>query len=217
MMNIKVKICGITRHRDAMDACTAGVDLLGFNFVPASKRYVNPYAARDIIASLPPFVLSVGVFANEDLAVVKDLSDFLHLDAVQLHGEEDPFYCRRVGVPVIKAVRVASEADLKHLDRFDVAALLLDSRVRGTLGGSGITFPWHLASDLCESRRVFVAGGMTPDNVTKAIRTLSPFGVDAASGVESGPGIKDKELMERFIEAARRAAAGSEGDRVDIG
>jgi len=216
-LNIRVKICGITRRQDALDACAAGADLLGFNFVPESKRYVNPYAVRDIIASLPPFILTVGVFANEDLRILNDMSSFLHLDAVQLHGEEDPSYCRKVELPVIKAVRVASEEDVRDLDRFDVAALLLDSKVKGALGGSGVVFPWHLASDLCESRRVFVAGGMNPQNVGQAVKTLGPFGVDAASGVEIGPGIKDRILMESFIDAARRAAAQPGGNCVDIG
>jgi len=210
-MNIRVKICGITRNQDARDACLAGADLLGFNFVSGSKRYVNPYAAREIITSLPPFVLSVGVFANEDLGVVNDLSAFLRLNAVQLHGDEDPSYCAKVLVPVIKAVRIASEVDLKISKGYDVAALLLDSKVNGTLGGSGKTFPWHLASGLCGSARVFIAGGMDPENVGKAIRTLAPFGVDAASGVETEPGIKDKALMERFVGSARRAAAKAGG------
>lgn len=216
-MNVRVKICGITRDQDARDACVAGADLLGFNFVPESKRYVNPYAAREIITSLPPFVLSVGVFANEALGVVNDLSAFLRLNAVQLHGDEDPSYCRKVLVPVIKAVRVASEVDLRNLKRYDVAALLLDSKVNGTLGGSGVPFPWHLALDLCGCRRVFIAGGMDPGNVGRAIRALSPFGVDAASGVEIQPGIKDKVLMERFISSARRAAAEVGGNCGAIG
>ncbi|MBN2719542.1 MAG: phosphoribosylanthranilate isomerase [Proteobacteria bacterium] len=216
-MNIRVKICGITRRRDALDACAAGADLLGFNFVPQSRRYLNPYAARDIIASLPPFVLSVGIFANEDPRVINDLSSFLHLNAVQLHGDEDPSCCRKMDLPVIKAVRVASEEDIRDLERFDVAALLLDSKVSGALGGSGVVFPWHLATKLCESRRVFIAGGMSPENVAEAIKTLGPFGVDAASGVETGPGIKDRALMESFIQAARRAAAQSGGKSVHIG
>lgn len=216
-MNLRVKICGITSCRDAGEACLAGADLLGFNFVGKSKRYINPYAAKDIIGSLPPFVLSVGVFADEELGVVNDMAAFCRLNAVQLHGDEDPSFCAKVRVPVIKAVRVASEVDLEGLRRYDVAALLLDSKVDGTLGGSGVAFPWRLASGLCGSRRVFAAGGLNPENVGRAIRIMSPFGVDAASGVESGPGIKDKGLMLKFIRAARRAAAELGGDRVGTG
>ncbi len=210
-MNIKIKICGITRLQDALDACDFGADLLGFNFIPESKRYINPYSVREIIASLPPFVMSVGVFADEEPGVVNDLTRFLNLDAVQLHGSEDPSYCARIKAPVIKAMRVGSEEDLEEVERFDVPALLLDSRVEGTLGGSGKTFSWHLASDLCDVKRVFVAGGITPDNVADAIRALSPFGVDTASGVEIEAGIKDKGLMEKFMRAARRAAAQNGG------
>jgi len=215
-MNIKIKICGITRLQDALDACSLGTDLLGFNFVGGSKRYVNPYAAREIIASLPPFVSMVGVFADEELGVVNDMAAFLNLDAVQLHGGETPSYCAGVKAPVIKAVRVGSDEDLEGVERYDVPALLLDSRVEGVLGGSGETFPWHLASELCEVKRVFVAGGVTPDNVAGAVRALSPFGVDTASGVEIEPGIKDKGLMERFIRAAMCAAAESGGKCGDI-
>jgi phosphoribosylanthranilate isomerase len=215
-MNIKVKICGITRLQDALDACAMGADLLGFNFVPESKRYVNPYTARDIIASLPPFVISVGIFADEDSAVVKDMAGFLKLDAVQLHGNEDSVYCRGLKTTVIKAVRIGSQLDLDGINEFDVAALLLDSKIDGMLGGSGKRFPWEMASALCEGRRVFVAGGLTPENVREAVRTLSPYGVDTASGVETQPGVKDPVLMEKFITEAKFAAMDIGGKSSDI-
>jgi phosphoribosylanthranilate isomerase len=205
-MSVKVKICGITRLQDALDACAMGADLLGFNFVPESPRYINPYNAREIIASLPPFVITVGIFADEESAVVNDMAGFLKLDAVQLHGNEDIVYCRNIRTPVIKVVRVASQSDLDGLNGFNAAALLLDSKIDGILGGSGRTFPWELASALCRGKRVFVAGGLAPDNVGVAVRTLSPYGVDTASGVEREPGIKDPVLMEKFIKEARRAA-----------
>jgi len=210
-MNVKIKICGITRLQDALDACDLGADLLGFNFIPESKRYINPYTAREIIASLPPFVMSVGVFADEEPGIVNDMTRFLNLDAVQLHGKESPSYCTRINMPVIKAMRVGSEKDLEEVERFDVPALLLDSRVEGVLGGSGKTFSWHLASELCDVKRVFVAGGITPDNVALAVQTLSPFGVDTASGVEIEPGIKDRDLMKKFMVVARQAAAQNGG------
>jgi phosphoribosylanthranilate isomerase len=205
-MNVKVKICGITRLEDALDACAMGADLLGFNFVPSSKRYVNPYTARVIIGALPPFVVSVGIFADEELGVVNDVAGFLKLDAVQLHGNESREYCRDINTTVIKAVRVGSQSDLDGLDRFDVSALLLDSKIDGALGGSGKTFPWEAASAVCKNRRVFIAGGLTPDNVGEAVRTVSPYGVDTASGVETRPGIKDPVLMKMFITEAKRAA-----------
>ncbi len=206
MKCLKIKICGITRLPDALDACQAGADILGFNFVPQSPRYVNPYTARDIISALPPFVIRMGIFADEHLSVVNDLSGFLKLDAVQLHGNENASYCQEVVLPVVKALRVATTSDLKEVDDYPVSAYLLDARVDGLLGGSGRTFPWKVAREFIRAKTVFVAGGLTPENVAEAVQTLAPYGVDAASGVEVAPGIKDAELMERFIRTARCAA-----------
>lgn len=209
--SVKVKICGVTSLKDARDACQAGADLLGFNFVPGSRRYINPYLAREIIRDLPPFVSRVGVFADERVDTVNDLAVFLGLDAVQLHGEEDPAYCRRVSVPVIKALRVAGPRDLEAASSYQVSAFLLDARVEGQLGGTGSTFPWELATGFCRGARVFAAGGLTPDNVAEAVACMSPYGVDTASGVESRPAVKDRGLMERFILAARAAAVKNTG------
>jgi phosphoribosylanthranilate isomerase len=213
---LKIKICGITRIEDAMDACEMGADVLGFNFVPSSPRYLNPYTAKDIISALPPFVTTVGIFADEEHTVVNDLAGFLGLDAVQLHGDEDPLYCRKVRSPVLKAFRVASADDLERVDEFDVSAYLLDARVEGILGGSGQTFPWDVAKEVCRSRKVFVAGGLTPDNVGGAVNILAPYGVDTASGVESEPGIKDPVLVERFIRTARCAQIGNGGGYIEV-
>jgi phosphoribosylanthranilate isomerase len=210
-MCVKIKICGFTRSEDALSACELGADILGFNFVPVSKRYVNPYAAREMISSLPPFVATVGIFADEEPDVVNDLASFLGLDAVQLHGEEDAAYCRNVKSSIIKAVRVAEPRDLDGLEKYEVAAFLLDAKVPGTLGGSGQTFPWELARELCRKEKVFVAGGLGPANVADVIRTLAPYGIDTASGVESSPGVKDVKLMDAFIRAARCAANGNGG------
>ncbi|MDF1536551.1 MAG: phosphoribosylanthranilate isomerase [bacterium] len=215
-MCIKIKICGFTRPEDTLFACELGADILGFNFVPQSRRYTNPYAAREMISSLPPFVTTVGVFADEEAGVVNDLVDFLGLDAVQLHGRESAAYCRKIRTPVIRAVRVGEAADLEGLGNYEVAAFLLDAKVPGTLGGSGQTFPWELARDLCRTRKVFVAGGLSPANVAEAIKTLAPYGVDTASGVESGPGMKDPGLMGSFIRAARLAANYNGGACGDI-
>jgi phosphoribosylanthranilate isomerase len=211
MSCLKVKICGITRLQDALDACDMGADILGFNFVPVSPRYLNPYTAREIISRLPPFVTIMGVFADEELSVLNDMTTFLNLDAVQLHGSEDAQYCRMVKGTLVKAIRVSLPSDLEGLDELDVSAYLLDARVEGYLGGSGQTFPWQLAKEFCRDQKVFIAGGLTPENVGDAVRTLSPYGVDAASGVEVQPGIKDPALMERFIRAARCAGIGNGG------
>ena len=212
--SLKIKICGITRMEDALAACSLGIDLLGFNFVPVSKRYLNPYTARHIIDSLPPFVSKVGIFADDDLSVVNDLADFLDLDAAQLHGSENVQYCRKVKVPVVKVVHVKGPedlTDLAELEKYQVSGFLLDTKVEGELGGTGQTFPWEHAVDLCRRHRVIVAGGLTPDNVAQAVKTLAPYGVDTASGVEISPGVKDVDLMEKFVRAARCAAAGNGG------
>lgn len=211
MSCVKVKICGITRPQDALDACDLGADVLGFNFVPGSPRYLNPYTAREIISGLPPFVTIMGVFADEELSVLNDMAEFMNLDVLQLHGTEDAQYCRKVNNPVVKAVRVSSRSDLEGLDEYDVSAYLLDARVDGVLGGSGQTFPWKVARDFCRHRKVFVAGGLTSENVGEAVRTLAPYGVDTASGVEVEPGIKDPALVGRFIRAARCAGIGNGG------
>ena len=211
MSSVKVKICGITRVQDALDACGSGADILGFNFVPASPRYLNPYTAREIISALPPFVTRMGIFASEKLSVLNDLADFLNLDAVQLHGNEDAAYCQGADRPVVKALRVASSDDLIGVDDYPVSAYLLDARVEGLLGGSGQTFPWKMASEFCRDRRVFLAGGLTPENVGEAVRALAPYGVDTASGVEVEPGIKDAAMVEQFIRAAMCAGMGKGG------
>jgi len=209
--SLKIKICGLARREDALAASAAGADILGFNFVPGSRRYLNPYAAQDIISVLPPFVAKVGIFADEDADVVNDLAAFLGLDAVQLHGSEDGQFCRKIDWPVIKALRVGTADDLTGISGYDVSAFLLDARVDDALGGTGRTFDWNVAVQFAKKNRIFVAGGLTPDNVGKAIRILSPYGVDTASGVESETAVKDHGLMEEFVRAARCAAAGNGG------
>ncbi len=214
--SLKIKICGLTNGEDAIAACNLGADILGFNFVPGSSRYLNPYAAREMIKLLPPFISKVGIFANEDHEVIIKLFDFLGLDVVQLHGDEDERFCMGIKTPVIKALRVGCAEDLIRHSGYDVSAFLLDARVEGELGGTGRTFDWKIAVDFAKNNRIFVAGGLTPDNVGEAIRILEPFGVDTASGVESEPGVKDHGLIEEFIRAARSAAAGNGGETNDI-
>ncbi|GBE14113.1 MAG TPA: phosphoribosylanthranilate isomerase [Proteobacteria bacterium] len=209
--SLKIKICGFTRVEDALEACALGVDLLGFNFVPGSSRYLSPYTARAIFDELPPFVDKVGIFAGEEVNMVNDLFTFLDLDALQLHGDEDMGYCRKIKAPFIKAVRVGGPRDLEGLEDFGACAYLLDARVAGELGGTGAVFNWDHAVDACRKHRIFIAGGLSPDNVGRAVRKLSPYGIDAASGVESSPGIKDSVLMERFVREARCASMGNGG------
>jgi phosphoribosylanthranilate isomerase len=199
---VRVKICGITNVADALMAASAGAHALGFVFAP-SPRQVTPEQAAEIIAALPPFVQTVGVFVNQDVEAVLSRCP---LDAVQFHGEETPQQVAAVhGVRRIKAFRVATSEDLEPLARYRdaVEAFLLDARVSGIAGGSGQTFPWSLArSARSAGRPVILAGGLTPENVVCAMAVGHPDAVDVSSHVESAPGRKDPERVRRFIAAA---------------
>jgi phosphoribosylanthranilate isomerase len=199
---MRVKIDGITNVHDALLAARAGVHALGFVFAP-SPRQVTPEQAAAIVAVLPPFVQTVGVFVDGNVEAVLDRCP---LDAVQFHGDEPPEALARVrGVRRIKAFRVADASDLEPLARYvDVAdAFLLDARVAGIAGGTGQTFPWHLALEARRwGRPIILAGGLTSENVAAAIETGKPDAVDVSSGVEASPGRKDPDRVCRFLAAA---------------
>jgi phosphoribosylanthranilate isomerase len=203
---VRIKICGITNLEDARLAADLGAQALGFNFYPLSPRKVDPEAARAIIAQLPPLVLSVGVFVDEDAGVVRDLAARVGLDWVQLHGQESPEYCRSLGRRVIKAFRIKDAASLAFLAVYQGAAqaLLLDTYRTGQVGGTGETFDWQLARRAHEYGRIILAGGLTPENVAQAIKIAQSQAVDVASGVEAAPGKKDPEKLRKFIAAVRR-------------
>jgi len=197
---VRVKICGITDVKDARLAARLGADALGFNFVPGSPRYIHPARAKAIIAALPPFVASVGVFANEDPDRIIEIARLCNLDAVQLHGEETPAAVERVrGIRRIKAIRVRNARDVARCRRYRVDAYLLDAYVPGVRGGTGKSFNWELARQAEEFGPVILAGGLTPENVETAVRIARPYAVDTASGVEVEPGVKDKNLLAEFI------------------
>jgi phosphoribosylanthranilate isomerase len=204
---MRVKICGITNREDAMLAVAAGAHALGFVFAP-SPRQVAPEAVAAIVAGLPPFVQTVGVFVDQDVAAVLDRCP---LDAVQFHGDEPPDALARLkGVRRIKAFRIATEADLAPLGRYrEVAeAFLLDAQVAGIAGGTGQTFPWHLAREARRfGRPIILAGGLTPENVAAAIAEGGPDAVDVSSQIEMSPGRKDPVRVRRFIAAALAAPA----------
>ncbi len=204
MPPVKVKICGITRLGDALAAARLGADALGFNFWPRSKRYVAPEAAREMVRSLPPFVAAVGVFVDPDRDEVLRAVEASGIQVVQLHGDEPPALCASLPLPVVKAIRIAAARDLAALETYHVSAFLLDSASPG-YGGSGRTFDWALAAGVASSIRAILAGGLSPENVADAVRTVRPYGVDVASGVESEPGVKDAARMELFIRAAKEA------------
>ena len=202
---VRIKICGITNLEDALLAAGLGADALGFIFYPKSPRKVAPDMARAIIAQLPPFVTTVGVFVDEDAALVRDLAARVGLDWLQLHGQESPEYCRSLGRRVIKGFRIRDENSLLDLAAYRGAAqaLLLDTYKQGQAGGTGETFDWRLAKEARQFGPIILAGGLNPDNVARAIEMAQPQAVDVGSGVETAPGKKDPEKLKRFFAAVR--------------
>ena len=210
-----VKICGITNLADALAARTAGADALGFNFYPRSPRFIEPAQARQIIAQLPPGVLTVGVFVNEaEPAHVAALAKTAGVTAIQLHGDESPEYCRSVAAHralpfVIKAIRTDAQFTPEQALRYREHFILLDAYSPQAHGGTGLVCDWSLARRTCELMpRLFLAGGLTPENVGAAIAEVRPFAVDVCSGVESAPGVKDLAKVRAFLAAARAADEG---------
>jgi phosphoribosylanthranilate isomerase len=206
-MSVKVKICGITRAPDALAAVESGADVLGFMFHAASPRCVSLSVAAEIIRQLPPFVVKVGVFVNaaEDL-VMRAIGE-CGLNLLQFHGDEAPEYCLQFGVMSMKAFRIRDAESLKRLPEYRTDAWLLDAYVPDQPGGTGTTFNWDLAVEAVRlGRPVFLAGGLTPENVGEAVRRVQPYAVDVSSGVETAPGKKDAGRIRRFIAAARSGA-----------
>jgi phosphoribosylanthranilate isomerase len=203
MNKVRIKICGITNLEEALLAADLGADALGFIFYPPSPRSVEPQAAKAIIAQLPPFVTTVGVFVDEDAATVKELAAAAGLDWLQLHGKETPEYCRSLDRRVIKAFRIRDESSLAELTSYQdiVQALLLDTYKKGQVGGTGETFNWDLALKAKQSGPIILAGGLTSENVAQAIAVAHPQAVDVASGVEAAPGKKDPEKLKAFFKA----------------
>lgn len=204
-----VKICGLTRPDDAAFAASAGADWLGLNFWPRSRRFVERGQASELAAAARaarPDVALVGVFVDQPVDEVREAMDAIGLDYAQLHGDEPPAHAAALAPRAIKAIPVAAPADVERLDDYEVAALLVDTPTPGR-GGSGAVGDWSLARLAAARHRVLLAGGLTPDNVARAIACVAPHGVDVASGVESAPGVKDPELVRAFVRAARDAAA----------
>lgn len=201
-MSVKLKVCGITSIEDALVAIECGAEYLGFNFYPQSPRFIDPDAARRIIERLPRQVISVGVFVNEPQPeqVIKTLR-LSGAQVAQLHGDEDDRYCAKVGrVRVIKALRIGPDFRLKSVKSFSVAAVLLDGYDKNLYGGTGKIANWEIAREAAKLTRVFLAGGLSPENIVEAIEAVEPFAVDVNSGVESAPGKKDAEKLKRLKE-----------------
>ena len=209
---LRVKICGTTTVRDALMAVEYGADAVGFVMVEESPRAVSVEMAADIARRLPPFVARVGVFVNPPADTVTGcLSEFL--DFAQLHGDESPEECARLasvvgGGRLIKAVRVANIDDVGAvMDYTAVGTVLLDSRSDAARGGTGKTFDWSLALRAkAAGKPLVLAGGLGPSNVAEAVSAVRPYAVDAVSGVESRPGVKDAEKVRQFILRAKAVA-----------
>jgi phosphoribosylanthranilate isomerase len=208
---VRVKICGVTNWSDAALAVDLGADALGFNFYPPSPRSVSPAAAWEIIRRLPPMVSAVGVFVNWPADVVAALARSLQLSAVQLHGDEPAQQVRELAgaFRVIKAFSVKPGFRAATLRKYRVAsAFLLDGFRGGLYGGTGRTTDWSVARQASRAGRIILAGGITPENVARAIAEARPFAVDVASGVESRPGKKDPSALRalmRGVQAANQA------------
>jgi phosphoribosylanthranilate isomerase len=205
MAATRIKICGITTLDDARCAVAAGADALGFVFYTKSPRYITAEAASEIIAALPPFVTTVGLFVNMAGRDIEKTMETARLNVVQLHGDELPKDCIIPGYPVVKAVRIKSADSLKGVDRYPVSALLLDAWNDDYYGGTGEQFDWQLAKTFTADCPVILAGGLNPDNVAAAITTVHPYAVDVSSGVEVAPGQKDHDKIYQFIQQVRQA------------
>ena len=205
-MATRVKICGITNLPDARVAVEAGADALGFNFYEKSPRFIPINTAAEISRALPPFTLRVGVFVNPVEELVRRAISECGLGLLQFHGDEPPEFCTQFGLMSMKAFRIRDAGSLKELPNYRTDAWLLDAYVSDTFGGTGETFNWSLATEAQKlGKPVFLAGGLTPENVAEAIRQVKPFGVDVSSGVESSPGKKDHAKVRAFIKAAKQA------------
>jgi phosphoribosylanthranilate isomerase len=202
-----IKVCGITNLADAVAAVELGADALGFNFYTRSPRYIEPSQAREIVGQMPTEILCVGVFVNEESATVKRVVAESGVAAAQLHGDESPSYCEELArLRIIKALRVRDDFTPESATAYHVEAILLDSFSPTKRGGTGRTFDWTLARGTRELvPRLFLAGGLTPENVASAIKAVEPYAVDVCSGIESRPGQKDLDRMREFFAAARRS------------
>lgn len=201
---VKVKICGITHFEDARHAVACGADALGFVFAD-SPRKISVRRASEIIRRLDPWTAVVGIFVNESSRAIKAAARACRLTVVQLHGDESPAFLKKIApLKIIKSFRVASPEDLETLSGFEASAFLFDAKVEGRRGGTGKTFDWRLLQKHRPETPVILSGGLTPSNVTAAVRAVRPYAVDVSSGVEASPGRKDPAKVKRFILNAKK-------------
>ena len=202
-MSVPVKVCGITRPADARAAVENGAQALGFNFYGPSPRYVSPERAAEIIAGLPAFIVTVGVFVGEPAAEINRIARLCRLDRVQLHGGEPAELMEAIERPAYRAFRLKEEGDVAAVEAAPERTVLLDTYDPDLFGGTGRPFNWEWARRLGAGRQVILAGGLTPANVARALEAARPAALDVSSGVEAEPGLKDAGKMEAFFKAVR--------------
>lgn len=200
----KVKICGITNLEDALEATELGADMLGFNFYPGSKRYIDKRDAESIVERLNTPITKVGVFVNQAIEVILETERIAELGILQLHGDESSEFISKLraqtDAKIIKAFRVGPDFDPSAVKEYEVEAILLDSYSVSERGGTGERFDWGIAKDVCATvNSLYLAGGISVENVREAIREVQPYAVDVCSSVESTPGKKDKNKLRAFF------------------
>jgi len=205
-MKPKVKICGITNIEDALESIWLGADALGFVFFKGSKRYINPRLAKDIVDILPPWIFKVGLFVNEKAPNVKRITKSCKLDFVQLHGDENISYLKKLkDFRLIKAIRIKDKKSLENVNSLPVEMVLFDAYSKSGFGGTGKNFDWSLDREIRKIKKPYIiSGGLKPSNVYKAVKKFKSYAVDVSSGVENKPGKKDKKLIKEFIKNAKK-------------
>ncbi|MDQ6981472.1 MAG: phosphoribosylanthranilate isomerase [Mariprofundus sp.] len=197
----RIKICGITRLEDALEASSLGVDAVGFVFYEKSPRYIEAQKAAAIIRQLPPFVSAVGLFVNPTQDFIAKILQTVPLGVIQLHGDETPGFCEAQRRRVLKSIPVSSPDDLKHAAGFNCPLLLDTKAPAGVYGGTGTAFDWSLLQGFKHDYPLTLAGGLNADNIHAALSVRQWFALDVSSGVELSPGIKDAEKMRAFVNA----------------
>ncbi len=203
-MRTRVKICGITNLEDAITAVDAGADALGFIFVPETPRYITPIEAFEIISELPPFISTVGVFRNADRDQINNIAKQSRITTIQLHGTESPEFCHQFSFSVIKVFELQYEGDLITMNNYNISACLVDKPK--SIAGGIVNLELALKARL-QTKKLILAGGLTSDNVSEALRYVKPYAVDVASGVESEKRKKDRSKIRAFIKAVQHTDA----------
>ena len=200
---MRVKFCGLTHEEDIARAVKLGVDALGFVFYAPSSRSVAPDHAAMLTSSVPAFVTRVGLFVNEQPAIIQNIFERTRLNLIQYHGDETPEFCDAVGLPFIKAFRVRPGIDIQtEMERYpNASGFLLDAYVKGQPGGTGERFDWGMIPQ--SNAPIILAGGLSPENAKDAIEQVAPWALDVSGGIETKPGRKDPDKMLRFMNACR--------------